>query len=71
MLADAIAELNIGLEHPVSERYLRYLTQNASLLIPTNSKRKPSLIMLGIIISGLQYLTEESIDIGDVLEVSN
>lgn len=71
MLADAIAELSTGLEHPVSERYLRYLTQNVLPLTPTNPKQKPSLIILGIILRGLKTLTSKNVTLENILEDLN
>ena len=69
MLADAMAELSQDRDKPVSERYLRYLTENDVPLTAANLKRKPSLVMLGHIIIGLKHLTGEDVAIEDLLEV--
>ena len=67
-LADAIADALIESGVTVSERYLRYLVQNNKPLTEDNSLRKPSLVMLGFILTGLRRLTGEDVGVGDVLE---
>ena len=67
-LADAIADALIESGVTVSERYLRYLVQNNKPLTEDNSLRKPSLVMLGFILTGLRRLTGEDVGISDVLE---
>ena len=63
-LADALIESGVT----VSERYLRYLVQNNKPLTEDNSLRKPSLVMLGFILTGLRQLTGEDVGVSDVLE---
>ena len=67
-LADAIAETIGGSRAPVSERHLRYLSRNSEPLTPENAQRKPSLVMLGLIIRGLRHLTGENVRVSDLLE---
>ena len=67
-LADAIAESFIDSGKSVSDRYLRYIASNTEQITPDNPLRKPSLVMLGLIIAGLRQLTEGPVGVGDVLE---
>ena len=67
-LANAIADVVVDQRQPVSERHLRYLISNTEHLTHENKKRKPSLVMLGLIIRGLRRLTGEAVDITDVME---
>ena len=67
-LADAIAESFIDSGQSVSERYLRYIASNTERITPENQLRKPSLIMLGFVITGLRRLTHEPVAVSDVLE---
>jgi hypothetical protein len=67
-LADAVADVLLASGESVSERHLRYVTQNTAPITSTNPLRAPSLKMLGFIIDGLRYLTDEAIDVDDVLE---
>jgi hypothetical protein len=67
-LADAIADVLLASGESVSERHLRYVAQNTDTLTFKNPLRRPSLRMLGYIIDGLRYLTNELIDVNDVLE---
>lgn len=67
-LADAIADALMESGDVVSERYLRYLSQNSEPLTPSNHRRKPSLVMLGFIIGGLRRLTGKEVGVGDVVE---
>lgn len=66
-LADAIAESFIDSGKSVSDRYLRYIASNTEQITPDNPLRKPSLVMLGLIIAGLRQLTDEPVGVGDVL----
>ena len=68
VLADAIAESFIDSGKSVSDRYLRYIASNTEQITPDNPSRKPSLVMLGLIIAGLRQLTEGPVGVGDVLE---
>lgn len=65
-LADAIADVVIDRE-PVSERYLRYIIGNTAPFTASNTQRKPSLVMLGYILKGLQRLLGKPIEITDIL----
>ena len=67
-LADAIADNLLEDEKTVSERYLRYLKSNQAPLTPDNQGRKPSLLMLGLIIRALRSLTNRPVSISDILE---
>ena len=67
-LADAIADALIESGVTVSERYLRYIVQNNAPLTEDNPLRKPSLVMLGFILTGLRRLTGEDVGVDDVLE---
>lgn len=67
-LADAITESFIDSGQSVSERYLRYIAGNTEHITPNNSLRKPSLVMLGFVITGLRRLTHEPVAVSDVLE---
>lgn len=67
-LANAIADTFIESGQTVSERYIRYIAGNTEPLTPDNPLRKPSLVMLGLIITGLRRLTNKPIAVSDVLE---
>ncbi len=67
-LADAIADTLIASGDDVSDRFLRYLTQNTEAITPDNTGKKPSLLKLGFIIRGLRHLTGEEIVVSDILE---
>ncbi len=67
-LADAIADVLVESSEGISDRYLRYITQNTDPLTPDNRQRKPSLVVLGFIMKGLRQLTGEDIDISDLIE---
>lgn len=67
-LADAITESFIDSGQSVSERYLRYIAGNTERITPDNQLRKPSLVMLGFVITGLRRLTHEPVAVSDVLE---
>lgn len=67
-LADAIADTLIASGQSVSDRFLRYLTQNTDEITPDNTARKPSLLKLGFIIRGLRHLTGEEVVVSDILE---
>ena len=67
-LANAIADTFIESGQTVSERYIRYIASNTEPLTPDNPLRKPSLVMLGLVITGLRRLTNQPIAVGDVLE---
>ncbi len=67
-LADAIADNLLEDEQTVSERYLRYLKSNQAPLTNDNQGRKPSLLMLGLIIRALRSLTKQPVSISDILE---
>ena len=67
-LANAIADVLTGADRGVSDRHLRYLTQNTAPLTKESPLRKPSLITLGLIIRGLRKLTGEEVDVNDILE---
>ncbi|MCA9839647.1 MAG: hypothetical protein KC422_22245, partial [Trueperaceae bacterium] len=67
-LADAIADNLLEDEQTVSERYLRYLKSNQAPLTTDNQGRKPSLLMLGLIIRALRSLTKQPVSISDILE---
>lgn len=67
-VADAISENLIDDEKAVSERYIRYLKSNRQPLDTTNPNRKPSLLMLGLIIRALRVLTKKPVAISDILE---
>ena len=67
-LADAIADTFIESGQTVSERYIRYIASNTEPLTPDNPLRKPSLVMLGLVITGLRRLTNKPVAVGDVLE---
>ena len=67
-LADAITESFIDSGRSVSERYLRYIAGNTERITPDNPSRKPSLVMLGFVITGLRRLTHEPVAVNDVLE---
>ena len=67
-LADAITESFIDSGQSVSERYLRYIAGNTERITPDNPSRKPSLVMLGFVITGLRRLTHEPVAVSDVLE---
>lgn len=69
MLADAIAELDLSTARPVTVRYLRYITNNDEPLTKKNQARKPSLVMLSIIHTGLERLLDKPVAVGEVLEV--
>jgi hypothetical protein len=44
-LADAIADVLVESKEGISDRYLRYITQNTDPLTPDNRQRKPSLVV--------------------------
>ena len=67
-LADAMVAVATDGSHPVSERYLRYLLNNADPLTSENRKRRPSLHMLGLIIHALRHVTKSPIQLEDVIE---
>ena len=67
-LADAIADIIVERDKPVSERYLHYLSDNTDPLTYGNKQKKPSLPMLGLIIRGLRRLTGEAVELSDLLE---
>lgn len=67
-LADAITASFIDSGQSVSERYLRYIVSNTEGLTHENQSRKPSLVMLGLVITGLRRLTNKPVLVGDVLE---
>ena len=67
-LADAIADIVIERDNPVSERYLHYLSANTAPLTYENKQKKPSLPMLGLVIRGLRRLTGEAVELSDLLE---
>lgn len=67
-LADAITESFIDSGQSVSERYLRYIVSNTESMTAENQLRKPSLVMLGLVITGLRQLTNEPVLVSDVLE---
>jgi len=67
-LADAIADAFIESGQSVSERHLRYIAGNTDPITPESQLRKPSLVMLGLVITGLRRLTNEPVNVNDVLE---
>ena len=67
-LAEAIAEELIESREGVSERHLRNIVYNTEPLTEDNRQKKPSFEMLGFIISGLRRLTDQEVEVGDVLE---
>lgn len=67
-LANAIADTFIESGQTVSDRYIRYLANNTEPLTPENQLRKPSLVMLGLVITGLRRLTNKPVAVSDVLE---
>lgn len=67
-LANAIADTFIESGQTVSERYIRYIASNTEPLTPENRSRKPSLVMLGLVITGLRRLTNKPVAVSDVLE---
>lgn len=67
-LADAIADALIETGQTVSERHLRYVASNTDPITAENPKRKPSLVMLSLIIAGLRQLTGKNVTVQDVLE---
>lgn len=67
-LAEAIAVVFIESGQSVSARHLRYVVGNTEPMTAENQLRKPSLIMVGLVIAGLRKLTNEPVDVSDVLE---
>jgi hypothetical protein len=67
-LANAIADVLLESGESLSDRHLRYITQNTDPITRNTPKRKPSLVVLGFIIKGLRQLTGEDINVSDILE---